>query len=182
MISLLKRLWQFLFGYPKFVPHAKHGHCLHRHRLYVFIEWVEYRRWGGLLLGGYRRRNGVMNVTCHFNPGMPQELFEMTLAIFGSDCDINIMPPHVLDDVNEFTDMEEFFENAEKEKDVWNYSTVIRSSDDLMGIYKWWERLQERLKEDTERFGGVLYPEEADMAQELFTQLTESTSACHLNT
>jgi hypothetical protein len=178
-ISLGERLRSLLFGATRLVPHLATDIMYGTGRLYVRLQWTTYRRWRGVLLPGFEKREGLMEVSIHFNPGLPAELFEAFLEL-SSDTGgpgMTFIPASCLETSG---GIEDVMNGLEQHK--WACSTVVRSGDDLMVVHDWFDQLSQLLSDQPELFGGYFDDGERGMARDLLGRLTERLCTCQLNT
>lgn len=179
---LLTRLSAFLFGDGLiFEPYASHVKGYGTGRLFISLSWTSYRKWGGLFRG-YRHRAGVMEVTVAFNPGMPDFMFKLA-------CQSDDLPEHVV--VVESSDAlaikarngEDIEDEVEERSDRinWRFKTVIRKSEDIMGLHRWIESLQSQLHGDEDELDAPFTPDETEMTKDVLGVLTERFATCQLN-
>jgi hypothetical protein len=176
--SLLKKLKTLFFGNDRFLPYCGTNMMYKTGRLYVQLKWTTYRRWRGLWRLGFQRREGLMELSLHFNPGLPVPLFEtfLELNIKGGGHSTLYVP---MDGLTNMVDIFDVMESQDEQQ--WSCTTVVRSADDLMVIHNWFENLSKILDEKSAMFGGRFNSDERCMARDLLGRLTERLSTCQLN-
>jgi len=185
-----ERMMAFLFGKgTAFTSYDNRDVSLATGRLFVRLEWTNYKRWGGLFRL-YLRKVGLLKVTMAFNPGVPD--FE-----FKASCSSTEYPDYIVIGKKEVMDAEEFEELQDELEDMddlpegvlcmqWRCVTVVRSAEDLMELYDWLEDIESTLSEDGDEYEDGEYDSpfdcnELELIEDSMSMLTERFSECQLN-
>jgi len=184
LISSFKKLWVLLFGSPKFQPGETANLMTHCGRVYMHFVWTDYYRWVGLCRLGYRHKQGVLQLGVHFNPGMPEILFQTFLAMGGPDSDVKFIPVSAESNATE-VEVQNKFQEAIDSEDLepereWHYTTAVRNREDLDSVGDWVADLEQFLleKDEDEVYGGRLSESECIFVDETLNELAESLPAC----
>ena len=176
MISSFEKLKEFVFGMPQLVPYKHQDTMYGTGRVYIRLAWTTYRRWSGVFRR-YVKKEGLVEVTLYFNPGIPSKFFESLLAVGAAEFSATFVDINDLSDAESIEDAMSIFENTIN----WSCSTVLRSSEDLMVLHRWLDKIQETTDNDPDRYGGRLQGHEHKTIREVVGVLTERLSKCQLN-
>lgn len=187
LTRFFEKLMAFLFGRKTpYLPYRERAVSVGVDRVFIKLEWITYRRWGGLFQW-FSLKQGLPKVTMAFNPGVPDYEFKASCAsteypdfiVLGSESGM---------DAEEFAQLEAELKDTDELPDgaicmQWRCVTVVRSAGDLMELYDWLDDIELTLTGDEYEndYDSPLTPFELELFADTLGTLTEGFRECQLN-